>query len=474
MGFWSVLSEIGQAWEYQREQRQLRREEKQGECESAGQESDSDVNPHAFKCPYCFYNMKWEEVQFRCTIGYSEADLKAIKDEKEREKKDYYKRTKDEAYDRFWRQFPGSEPGSEPGDEDKEYLKPYKDHQYFWPENNKCDYFLDEALDENNIPTRIRICPNCHNRLPADFGRYPVKYISVVGITSSGKTVYLSQMLKDIEDTLGKVGLTVLGETPEKRDFVTKYPISCGKKLPGGTIADHLTRPIPVHVRCQNGQMYTIVFYDIAGENCVIAEKMRKYGPFIRNADGIIMIVDPEQLEADGNSDGADDVYSPDAVAAAMYSAFVSGLSGGQSDIPLAAALSKSDLLQRYTGDKISKVSNIFEKINYAEYQGKGFPYDNHNAVHREVADFLGTSNRGERLRNVLHSQFKNYSYFAFSAINGMPKLVESEGGRHYVIDQTPRKVRVEEPLLWILYQFRMISRVEKKRQKNSAERRTG
>lgn len=45
-------------------------------------------------------------------------------------------------------------------------------------------------------------CPKCQGVLPESYGEYPVKMLSVIGTTSSGKTVYLSNLLKFSNDNM--------------------------------------------------------------------------------------------------------------------------------------------------------------------------------------------------------------------------------------------------------------------------------
>ncbi len=39
-------------------------------------------------------------------------------------------------------------------------------------------------------------CPKCNGKLPSTYGKYPIKFLSVIGASGSGKTVYLSNLLK--------------------------------------------------------------------------------------------------------------------------------------------------------------------------------------------------------------------------------------------------------------------------------------
>lgn len=433
-----------------------------------------------FKCPYCFEKIFEKGVAFRAMTAYTLQDLDDFEGA-EKEKKKRYLLSSDELYERFWNKYPGSKP------EDSEKSRTYERNPVIsqfdarFLTNSKltdgsrlqfkedADGFLNEVIDTEGNSSKIRICPHCHNKLPFEFGKYPIKYIPVVGITSSGKTVFLSQLLGKIHEILIRADMTVAGLCPEVDEFVKGHTIRRGMNLPGGNAANVLTTPIPVNVMSRrDGSRHTLVFYDIAGENCVKADQMVKYGAFIKNADGIIMIMDPGQftdlIYLDGDDDDvADDAYSPNKVVAAMYTAFVSSeAGGGRSDIPLAATLSKSDLFKGT--EVLGENSNIFKKIAYEEYEGRGFPYDDCSVIDFEVKKLMKKCLKGEILVDALNQFFPNHSFFAFSALNGTPIVSEEGNVKRYQMEVNPEAVRVEEPLFWLLHKLGLIGEVRKKR----------
>ncbi|MFR2605770.1 MAG: hypothetical protein ACLTAX_11485 [Waltera sp.] len=100
-----------------------------------------------------------------------------------------------------------------------------------------------------------------------------------------------------IKEVLAKANLTVIGTHEEVDNFVRDHRIKKGYPLPSGNTKDLLTMPLPLNViNNKTKQKYTLIFYDIAGENCVNPEAMNKYGMFIENANGIVMIIDPKQF----------------------------------------------------------------------------------------------------------------------------------------------------------------------------------
>jgi len=438
---------------------------------------ESNVINNICKCPYCFKTFSTEAVQFKAMTMYTEQDLEDFSDS-EREAKKLYMEREDKQYTEFWNQYPGSDPKFE-------YerfptmlgraLEIEGGEKYAVARNRTHDPegFLYQATDEMGKETKVRICPHCHNPLPFEYGKYPIKYIAVVGITSSGKTVYLAQVMSKIKEILAKADLTIIGTHEEVDRFVQIHKIKKGHPLPSGNTKDLLTMPLPLNV-VNNGtkQKYTLIFYDIAGENCVDPEAMNKYGMFIENANGIVMIVDPKQFselfnisdeEADADNE-EDDTYSPEKVAEAMYNAFgATSAVGGQCNIPLAAALSKSDILKNYLDYNL----NMFENLRYEDYCTFGFHYEEFNNINAEIEMLFKRtkSMQGILLDNELKQCFPNHGYFAFSSLSiGATKQEGADGKQYSIIDEDPETVRVEEPLFWLLNQMGVVSKAEKRK----------
>ena len=374
------------------------------------------------KCPYCFGKFVPDGVAFKAMTVYTQQDLEDFSETEQMEKKAFIEK-EDEVYERFWREYPGSKPFFEY--EKNPVIANYKAKCLKGTYVNDKDNFLVQAVDTEGKTTKVRICPHCHNPLPFEFGKYPVKYIALVGITGSGKTVYLAQMFKKIEEILAHVNLTVVGTHSEMDEFIKSHKIEKNEFLPVGTTSDKLTLPIPVNVVNNiTKRRYSFIFYDIAGENCVREDNINKYGKFIRNADGIIMIVDPKQfyelfdLDEDGNTD---DMYKPEKVVDAMFTAFVSEDSeSNSSNIPLAAVLSKSDILR----GGLPEYSNVFKSLDYRKYKNEGFLYDEWQDIHIELYRLLCNEKitmQGKIFEDKLNICFPNDGYFAFCALNCTP-----------------------------------------------------
>lgn len=339
------------------------------------------------------------------------------------------------------------------------------------------EYILDEdgfpcgLVDTLGKVSEKRICPLCHNALPEKYGKYPIIFVAVMGITKSGKTVYLSQMLNNINRYLPQMNLSISGSTKELDEFVASHPIRKARtdsdmkadKLPDNTLGAVLPQPIPLTI--ENNETHetnTIIFYDIAGENCVDKEKMEKYGPFIQNANGFMMVIDPAQF-ADlfclERPDGG--IISPEKVVQTMYTAFLADDTKGQSPIPFAVSFSKNDMLQRYFQNEGYPVE-LLQSINYEKYgrDKRGMAHNDFQQASSTLEGILRTKDAthlAENFVNIVMNRFKNVGYFTFSALSVAPIATKDGDKTYYVLNCDPVCSRLEEPLGWLLYQLGII-----------------
>ena len=412
-------------------------------------------------CPYCFSVFGHDKVHFKIAQAKTQMDLDAIDmfDEETRQKIEPYLERDDTRFENFWRKYPGS-----PGAKWEERRKPFlhnnndlaPDDGIFVDEFLRDeDGFVYAARDPEGVTTRNRICPCCHNPLPPTYGKFPVKFISVVGITSSGKTVYLSQLLKRFVHYMGKGGCTAFDLGGNGRRFVTEHSVERDKPLPIGTPEAVLSTPLFYSVKKeQGGTTWTLVLYDIAGENCVNPSKMEQFGPFIVNADAYILLLDPDQFtQVKAAADGSrqSNASLPIDVIEAMFNAFVAQNSE-RPMTPLAVSFSKSDRLQAY----FAQGSRVYQDV---EDKG-GFDSNSYNNVKGEVWRFLNSMEEGQDLIAQVRALFSRFGYFAFTALNCEVEEKEEEGRKISMPETIPDPKRIEEPILWILNQLGFIEAV--------------
>lgn len=431
------------------------------------------------KCPYCFCEFPHDKVCFKAQTIFTKQDVERMGDDEvwdlgkevgakgaavNRAVMEKFIEKEDREYKRFWEKYPNSEPTWE-----------YKNYPVISSEDedmleNGAGYRMDaggfvfSVTDCFGRESRIRICPYCHNELPSSYGKYPVRIISVVGITSSGKTVYLSHLMHNFGKIMSWVGIAALKMGDSVDRFVSENTIAKDAFLPQGTPPEQLTSPL--FYRIKNGtETYTMVFYDIAGENCIKPEKMEKYGPFVRNADGIILLVDPEQF-MQLRENVSHEVLEPVAVLSAMSSAFLDAdHEDGRSDKPLAVVISKSDILRKKAKNLISD-NGIFNSIEYDKK--KRFQYDKYRDLNGELRNLLSHLREGGELIENLRSCFNTFGLFAVSVLDGGVELIETETPQgekiiRYKPINSPSGVRVEEPLFWMLVQMGILPQADDK-----------
>lgn len=451
------------------------------------------------KCPYCFKTFFHNKVEFR-TKPVTEEELEVLDAKRsdpdnpdaEAAQKRYkyyfenYRREKDKTWTDYWKDLGFAENAElyENGDGYDEYRDGKRNSVLSGDTNPRIvkkglllellrdkDGFVTGAVDKRGVETHYRICPHCHNRLPKEYGKNDVKFVSVVGISGSGKTVMLSQLIENIEDYAVKVGGTVTYDSEDSaRKFIMRYKVKGGETLPIGT-REHFSPPIFLRFSRKTEQdrieKCMVVIYDIAGESCIKADGLETYGPFVRNADGIILLVDPGQISAFGCSN--EELERPTAVLNAMARAFLLE-EDAASRVPLALAYSKSDMLRNVSlDDDLKENSNIFRDIRYNS-KVRGFMLDEFRNINFEVETL--TRKYSETLYQTIRDKFTTCGFFAFSALGSSTEQKETEDGRSVsVLKQHVQPMRLEEPLLWIMYRWGLLRGVEKDTEPKSGKK---
>ncbi len=452
-----------------------------------------------FVCPYCFKAMKDDQVLFRSekiNRGECEAlpdDYDDFEDFKARyrgEDKEYilekledwyfFTPKTDPKYDEFWKKFNGTTE-IDYGEElfhVKAYERPIIDPkdslcQKYIQKQNDNSYFL---YDAQGMVSQIeltsgercnrRVCPHCHNPLPDNYGKSSVKFVPIIGITGSGKTVYLSQLLKKLKNYAGKVGLDAIVTTGNSRAFVENNRIEAGTSLPGSTPANRLQQPLFYDIvrESDNNQRITetFVLYDVAGE---VFDEMRSnsatiecFAPFVRHAHGIIILLDPLQFEVFSSLSPEERQLSETTVVLEKIHYIISdGHTDIRCDKPLAMCISKIDMkiVQDVLSDELKHL--MLADINY-NLDSNGFPLqifdaEKYNAIADELNKFFLSADL--TLSNRMRTNYNKYCYFGFTALGCDIETSEDRTFRYPKGPILPK--RIEEPLLWMFYEFDFI-----------------
>ena len=302
------------------------------------------------KCPFCFRRFAHDEVHFRlaesaCEKARDEANQAKSEEEQERFMKFCRRQERDPKYDTVWGNLRGGTPTPLVG---QEFYIPWVDS------DNKRemivgDYIKDkdgfvEKIEDRcgNFESRTRICPFCHNKLPLHYGKNPQKFFAILGVSASGKTVYIKQLLARLQDSLAEGilnhvdGSFVELTLPEdENDYIT-----LDQPLPDSTRDLNFKIPyfITMTFRKDNKlTTYDFVIYDVAGETLVNADpnKFNFFAGYIKESDAILTLIDPMQLVSNPKPE-----YPAGEMISTLYQVF-----GDRVEIPTAIVISKSDLL---------------------------------------------------------------------------------------------------------------------------------
>ena len=419
---------------------------------------------YKFRCPYCFGEMSHKDVLFRGVTtfrpeefdvsgqGRMRSDIEIIQDDNERnrllteyDRREYFSAKRDDVYNNWYSDHKFGETSENPGSDaipvyDRPIIKPH-DHGTSGLIYDE-DGFAIELRDPWDEPTRERVCKHCHNPLPLGYGKYPVRYISVIGISGAGKTVYLSKLIQNISEYTAHIKLATT-PSPSSVEFVRKNPVKEGAQLPIATFKSAFEQPLFYNIKFGNGHNETFVIYDIAGENCEQRNNLLRYGKFVLNSNGIILLIDPvKELGINGGKgDSKLDIVLDN----------INDYIGkkGLNDIPLAVCISKSDLMK----DTLTSEC-FFDKVRTENFQ---FNAKDYNEISKELSEFLQENALATKMK--LNLYYSCYNFFAFTALGCATKKTYmcDELGEEYEAEipkNPPNPKRIEEPLFWLFTQF--------------------
>lgn len=454
----------------------------------------------AIVCPYCFETFSHRDVHFRMESyfdennlndeGYQEEDFLVPGVVPDRDRDRLIEQTNerkpfliqdDELYTNWWKKY-GETTEQAYGTDAKLPCKVYqlpvlnpsdpddqKSLKVVNPSAEGADryYKLDgngmvmAVVDRFGEETRRRVCPYCHNPLPINYGKNEVKFISIIGITGSGKTVYLSQLLSGIQKSVASLNMTA-SATMDIASFIMNNPVTPDKPLPAASVEGRFSQPMVYDLsRSVNGSVETdtVVFYDIAGEDCQTPTAMLKYGKFVQHSDAILMLIDPKQIGLNVNGVAVDGRMrmEPQIVIETIHNTFLNLPQAEKCAIPLAVCVSKSDTILNYIRDE--EVRNIIDSDiaplrdpdtydNIPEFNSAD--YNKLNQVIRQLANDYGP------LVAMLRVGFATYNFFTFTATGcATESRVDPATGETYQYltgPATPK--RIAEPLFWIFCKF--------------------
>lgn len=450
-----------------------------------------------FKCPYCFKEIFDDQVLFRSEKvdlrnkdellpdpyddfeDFEETYQKADREEylkKYREWERFHPK-EDPVYEAFWEKYQGTteydpaddvmgvksyyrrivDPYESPGP----YLKKQDDGTYVFRD---VDGMVSGIEFLSGEISKRRVCPHCHNPLPEGYGKNPIRFVTVVGLVGAGKTVFLAQLLKNMEKYCATAGLSAIANSPSIRNFLKDNIIAEEVPLPGPTPHEQFQQPLFFEiVRTEGGGRVpeTLVLYDVAGEVFSMGT-VENFAPFVKHADGVIVLIDPVQFPIVEEISGSSKKEEPITALRAIHKIVSQGAQNEKCKIPFAICVSKADrdVTKQILGLEIMELlqDGVQGIPDGNGYNRPLFNVDCYRPLEKKLRTFFQRADPA--LAIYLHNNYTFYSFFALSSLGQEGENRKGENGEEYVVPVgNVAAKRIEEPLLWLFYKFGYIGR---------------
>lgn len=395
-------------------------------------------------CPYCFNKHRLYDVKFRCENQYCDTE-------------------EDEVFAKFngysrAREMPRAIQAPPPEKILDKYLKGI-------PTECNCD--------ECQEKTSTRICPSCHSELPSTIGEYEDLIFAIIGVKETGKSHYISVLIDKIKTDIGEAydcHLQPINDETIHRyrdDFWT--PIFKRQETiqatRSGKADDRVRRPLLYTLQFTKKDLFqkskihkvvTLAFFDAAGEDLDAEDTMQTVNKYIYNSAGIILLLDPLQLDnireslngkvhlPNINSDSGEILYR-------MTNLIRKAKKLPQNEkinIPLALAFSKIDAVAPI----LDPASSLLFPSQHTD--SRAFDLVDFENVQSEIESLMKDwSNSG--VSRTLETNYKNFGYFGLSSLGYNPEAdMKIKELKPY---------RVEDPFLWLLYKHKVIGAKKRK-----------
>ncbi len=335
-----------------------------------------------------------------------------------------------------------------------------------WNEESFARTFaVDKARFFASCPTcmqksHVRICPHCHKALPDTFGLQDDFIIAVIGARNVGKSHFLAVLIEHIRQQVGlrfNMSIEFVDEDTHQRYMEHFYtPIFRDQRTieatPSARTAPLVRTPLLYRLSRRDHantleELGTLAFFDTAGEDLDNLDTIQRLNKYILNADGIILLLDPLQVDAVReklpNIPLPPKESNPLDIMQRLTNLFLRqcGTENNKKiTTPVAVCYSKFDTLYPL----MDPSSQLLHK---AAHNGH-FDIRDCEAIQGEVEAML--FNWGHAgLLNLLKVRYQSSAFFCISSLGSAP-----DGTRI----STVKPIRVEDPFLWLLYQSKKIT----------------
>jgi hypothetical protein len=310
--------------------------------------------------------------------------------------------------------------------------------------------------------TRTRLCPGCHYELSHDVGQIDQRIIAIIGGSNTGKSHYIAALINRLQHEVGRnfeFSVSMIGDDTRERWMNDFYRPLFEKKTvlrptQGVQLDLRVKTPLIFRLTIKDGnhiRALNISCFDTAGEDMakLKLDLLSVEARYICEANGIVLLLDPLQLEPirhqlpNANLPKPDQMARPDFIVGRLRELFEQyhKLPGTKKvQTPIAFTLSKADTLKPILPPDSALLRS-------GEHLGK-LDLQDTQSVSTEIGNYMQNWVSTGFCQDI-DLKFANYRFFGVSSLGRQPD------SSNHLADVNPR--RVEDPFLWLLYQFNLI-----------------
>jgi hypothetical protein len=316
-------------------------------------------------------------------------------------------------------------------------------------------------VNANGVKLTNKICPNCQKQLPFTAGGQASLVIGLIGAKFVGKSHYIAALIDRLATQVG--GDLEAALIPTSEETAERYQREFHDPLFRNKLELPMTPGTPpplIYDLRFSGSLWgedgwrsvTLAFYDTAGENFDKADKVREMVNYLRHASGVILLIDPLQVEAvrqalpdNVRQPDADSMADPQQVVGRVYQELENGkvvVDNSPLGIPVAVVLTKCDVLKDAGFLDPNRLWN-------SDRRHRGY-FD--QEAHDDMVGMFGEYVR-KWSPEVFHNVTQRFSRYAFFGVSSTGCASDTKTRRFKYISPW----RVEDPLLWLLAELGVI-----------------
>lgn len=400
---------------------------------------------HEYVCPFCFNSVDLKKIHFQCTNpSCTKRFLRSMTVE---QSKKYSCGKDDEEIDVENTIFLGKDPLGSDVTTTKQHI--------IRNASGVCDICERAAYK--------RLCPVCHNPIPPGAEEQGNTVFVILGPKGVGKSHYIAVLINQLKTSFApEFGATMSAATDKTsliyRDVYYRRLFEEGRKLsPTLSYEDskESREPMIYYLRFLEGdrpRVYTLAFFDTAGEDLDSANKIMglNINSFVSRASGIVFLVDPLQIPYINSRIRMENKPKTGQNVAEMLANIANIIrtnnkikSRDKIDIPLAVALTKTDVLMKSPENEEEKkiLFGLNSSLSVERERGK-YDRSNFDQISAEIEEYMRRAISKEFTQNV--KEFSSHAYFAVSSLGSNPA--------GSVLTRGVSPMRVEDPFIWLLY----------------------